>query len=71
MAKKRKASSLGTLAYHLVATSPIASQRSQGEIAVSDDDVESYQMPSHQVELPVVLVQDSIASIESVGLTDS
>jgi hypothetical protein len=74
MAKKRKASSLDTLAYHLVATSPIAltaSRHSQGEIAVFDDDVESYQLPSHQVELPVVLVQYSIASIESAGLTDS
>ena len=71
MAKKRKASSLDTLACHLATTSLItltASRRSQGEIAVSDDDVESYQLPSHQVELPVVLVQDSIASIESVDL---
>ena len=36
--------------------------------AVSDDNVESYQLPSHQLELPVVLAQDSIASIESVDL---
>jgi hypothetical protein len=35
---------------------------------VSDDDVESYQLPSHQLEVPVALVQDSIASFESVDL---
>ena len=35
---------------------------------MSDDDVESYQLPSHQLELPVVLAQDFIASIESVDL---
>jgi len=71
MAKKRKASSLDTLACHLATTSPIAlttPRRSQRETAVSDDNVESYQLPSHQLELPVVLVQDSIASIESVDL---
>ena len=33
-----------------------------------DDDVESYQFPSRQVELPVVLVQDSMASFKSVDL---
>jgi hypothetical protein len=39
---------------------------------VSDDNVESYQLPSDQLELPVVLAQDSIASIESVdSRTDS
>ena len=35
---------------------------------MSDDNVERYQLPSHQLELPVVLAQDSIASIESVVL---
>ena len=35
---------------------------------MSDDNAESYQLPSHQLELPVVLAQDSIASIESVDL---
>ena len=35
---------------------------------MSDDNVESYQLPSRQLELPVVLAQDSIASIESVDL---
>jgi hypothetical protein len=71
MAKKRKASSLDTLACHLATTSPIAlttPRRSQRETAVSDDNVESYQLPSRQLELPVVLAQDSIASIESVDL---
>ena len=42
--------------------------RSQRETTVSDENVESYQPPSHQLELPVVLAQDSIASIESVDL---
>jgi hypothetical protein len=71
MAKKRKANSLDTPTCHLATTSPIAStapRRSQRETAVSDDNVESYQLPSHQLELPVVLAQDSIASIESVDL---
>jgi hypothetical protein len=71
MAKKRKASSLDTPTCRLVTTSPIAlttPRRSQRETAVSDDDVESYQLPSHQLELPIVLAQDSIASIESVDL---
>jgi hypothetical protein len=35
---------------------------------MSDDNVEVYQLPSHRLELPVVLAQDSIASIESVDL---
>jgi hypothetical protein len=35
---------------------------------VFDDDVESYQLPCHQLDLPLVLVQDSIASFESEGL---
>jgi hypothetical protein len=71
MAKKRKASSLDTPTCHLATTSPralSAPRRSQRETAVSDDNVESYQLPSHQLELPVVLAQDSIASIESVDL---
>jgi hypothetical protein len=71
MAKKRKASSLDTPACHLASTSLIAltaPQRSQTEIATPDDDSGSYQFPSHQLELPVVLAQDSIASIESVDL---
>ena len=29
---------------------------------MSDDNVESYQLPSHQLELPVVLAQHSIAT---------
>jgi hypothetical protein len=71
MTKKRKASSLGTPTCYLATTSPIAlttPRRSQRKTAVSDDNVESYQLPSHQLELPVVLAQDSIASIESVDL---
>jgi len=71
MAKKRKASSLDTPTCHLTIISPIALttlRRSQRETAVSDDDVESYQLPSHQLKLSVVLAQDSIASIESVDL---
>ena len=71
MAKKHKASSLDTPACHLVTTSLIAltaPQRSQREIATPDGDSGSYQLPSHQLELPVVLMQDSIASFESVDL---
>jgi len=59
MAKKRKASSLDTPASDLATASPIAltaPRRSQRETAVSDDDVESYQLPSHQFEVPVVSV---------------
>ena len=33
-----------------------------------DNDVESYLVLSHQLEVPVVPVQDSIASFESVDL---
>jgi hypothetical protein len=71
MAKKRKASSLDTLACRLVTILPITltvPQRSQREIATPDDDSGSYQFPSHQLKLPVVLAQDSITSIESVDL---
>ena len=71
MAKKRKASSLDTPTCHFATISSMAltvPRRSQKETAVSDDNVESYQLPSHQLELPVVLAQDSIASIESVDL---
>ena len=67
MAKKRKVSSLDTPA----TASPIAltaSLRSQRETAISDDDVESYQLPSHQFKVPVVLVQDSIVSVVLVDL---
>jgi hypothetical protein len=70
MAKKHKTSSLDTPACHLVTTSLIAltaPQRSQREIT-PDGDSGSYQLPSHQLELPVVLMQDSIASFESVDL---
>jgi hypothetical protein len=35
---------------------------------VSEDDVESYQLPSHQLDLPLVLVQDSITGFELVDL---
>jgi hypothetical protein len=71
MAKKRKASSLETPAYDLSTASPIAltvPRRSRREIAVSDDDVESYQPLSYQLEMPIVLMQDSIAGLESVDL---
>jgi hypothetical protein len=71
MAKKRKVSSLDTPASDLATASPIAltaPRRSQRETAVSDDDVESYQLPSHQFEVPVVLVQDSIVSVVPVDL---
>ena len=71
MAKKHKASSLDTPACHLVTTSSItltAPQRSQREVATLDSDSGSYQLPSRQLELPVVLMQDSIASFESVDL---
>ena len=71
MAKKRTASSLDTPAYLLATPSLIiliVSQRSQSEIAAPDDDSGSYQFLSHQLELSVVLAQDSIASIESVDL---
>jgi len=71
MAKKRKASSLDTPACRLATTSLItltASQRSQREIATPDGDSGSYQLPPHQLELPVVLMQDSIAGFESVDL---
>ena len=50
MGKKRKASSLDTPASDLVTASPIAltaARRSLRETAVSDDDVESYELPSH------------------------
>jgi hypothetical protein len=71
MAKKRKASSLDTPASNLTTASPIALtalSRSRRETAVSDDAIESYQLPSHQFEVPVVLIQDSIANLESVNL---
>jgi hypothetical protein len=71
MAKKHKASSLDTPACHLVTTSLLAltaPQRSQREIATPDGDSGSYQLPSHQLELPTVLIQDSIAGFESVDL---
>jgi hypothetical protein len=45
-----------------------APQRSRKETAVSDDDVESYEPPSHQFEAPVVLVQDSTANLKSANL---
>jgi hypothetical protein len=56
-------------ACQLATITPIAltvPQRSQREIASPDGDSGSYQFPSHQLELSVVLMQDSIASIESV-----
>lgn len=37
--------------------------RSQSETIVSDNDAESYQLLSHQLDVPVVPVQDSIASL--------
>jgi hypothetical protein len=67
MAKKRKASSLDTPACHLASMSPIAltaPQRSQREIATPDGESGSHQLPSHQLELPVVLMQDSIESVD-------
>ena len=71
MAKKRKASSLDTPARRLATMSPIAltaSQHFQREIATPDDDSGNYQFPSHQLELLVVIMQDSIAGFESVDL---
>jgi len=71
MAKKRKVSSLDTPASDVASASLIALTapcRSQRETAVSDDDVESYQLPLHQFEVPVVLVQDSITSVVPVDL---
>ena len=71
MAKKHKASSLDTPACHLVTTSLLAltaPQRSQREIATPDGDSGSYQLPSHQLELPVILMQDPIASFALVDL---
>ena len=65
IAKKRKVSSLDTPASDLALTAP---RRSQRETAVSDDDVESYQLPSYQFEVPVVLAQGSIASVVPVDL---
>jgi hypothetical protein len=35
---------------------------------VSNDDVERYQLPSHQLDLLLVLLQDSITGFESVDL---
>jgi hypothetical protein len=58
-------------ACHLAGASPLeltTPQRSQRETPVFEDDVESYQLPSHQLEVPVVLVQDSIANIVSLDL---
>ena len=71
MAKKYKASSLDTPVYHLVTTPLLVltvPQRSQREIATLDGDSGSHQLLSHQLELPIVLMQDSIASFESVDL---
>jgi hypothetical protein len=71
MAKKHKVSSLDTPACNLVTTSLLAltaPQCSQREIATPDGDSGSHQLPSHQLELPIVLMQDSIASFESVDL---
>jgi hypothetical protein len=38
------------------------------EATVPNDDVECYQLTSHQLDLPLVLLQDSITGFESVGL---
>jgi hypothetical protein len=67
MAKKRKVISLDTPASNLTAALT-APRRSQRETAVSDDDAESYQLPSYQFEVPVILMQDSIASAVEVHL---
>jgi hypothetical protein len=40
----------------------------QRETTVSDDDVESYRIPSHQLDLLLALLQDSIAGFESADL---
>src|SRR4051812_7488626 len=59
MAKKHTASSLDTPASNLATASPIAltaprrshtERERERETAVSSDDVESYQLPSHQFE---------------------
>ena len=52
--------------YPHVTNSISCTRHSQTEITVSDDALESYQFPSHQLELPFVLVQDSIAGLELV-----
>jgi hypothetical protein len=62
---------MATPTCHLTTMSPIAltaPQRSQREIATPDDDLGGYQFPSHQLELPIVLMQGSIAGFESVDL---
>ena len=63
MVKKCKASSLDISSIALTAP-----RHSQKEIATADDDSGSYQFPSRQLQLPVVLAQDSIANIELVDL---
>jgi hypothetical protein len=66
-----RANRLDTPACHLATMSPTAltaPQCSQRKIATPHDDLGSYQFPSHQLELPVVLMQDSIAGFELVDL---
>jgi hypothetical protein len=51
-------------------TSPIpmsAPKCSRIEIAVSDDDLESNQFPSHQFRIAIVLRQDSVTSTINVS----
>ena len=71
MTKKRKDSSLETLTRHpaTFSSAPLsAPRRSPIEIAVSDDGIESCQLPSHQLDVPFILVQDSIAGLEPLDL---
>jgi hypothetical protein len=69
VANECKARSLDIPICHLAPRSPIpltAPRPSQIGIAVPDDNLESYQFPCHRLELPNVLLQDSIAALESV-----
>jgi hypothetical protein len=71
MAKKRKASDLDTSPYYPSSPLPVpltALRHFRRGIAGLDGDLESCQFPSYQVEAPVILTQDSIASLESVDL---
>jgi hypothetical protein len=66
MAKKRKASDLDTPPCYPSSPLPIpltAPKRFRREIAGLGGDLESCQFPPHKVEAPVILTQDSIASL--------
>jgi hypothetical protein len=71
MAKKCKVSSLGTpnllpcycVINYIDCTVSVLKEGSPPHMMTR-----GYQFPSHQLELPAVLIQDSIASFESVDL---